>query len=92
MLNKVCMFSLFVLNMKFDQINGPIEPYLRSVIISLMFIKSSTRIQSKSTVKKVLSSVRGAKLAALLLNEITQFLECNVCYNLIYKYILLNLL
>lgn len=65
--------------MKFDQINGPIEPYLRSIIISLIYIKSSARIQSKSNVKHVLSSVRGAKLAVSLLNEITQFLECNVC-------------
>lgn len=65
--------------MKFDQISGPIEPYLRSIIISLMFIKSSVRMQSKSNVKKVLSSVKDAKLAASLLNETSQFLECNVC-------------
>lgn len=65
--------------MKFDQIR-PVEPYLRSIIISLMFIKSSVRIQSKSNVKKVLSSVRDAKLAASLLSETSQFLECNVCY------------
>lgn len=82
-LNKICMFSLLVLKMKFDEIIGPIEPYLKSIIISLLYIKSLTRIQSKSNVQKVVSSIGGAKLATSLLNETTHFLECNVCNNFI---------
>lgn len=73
------MFSLLVLHMKFDQINGPIEPYLRSIIMSLLLVKSSIRIQCKTNVlNAVASSPGGSKLAASLLNETTQFLECNV--------------
>lgn len=72
------MFSLLVLNMKFDQINGPIEPYLRSIIVSLLSIKSATRIQCKINVLKAVSSPGGSKLATSLLNETTHFLECHV--------------
>lgn len=64
--------------MKIDQINGSIEPYLRSVIVSLLSIKSSTRIQTKINVLKAVSAPGGSKLAASLLNETTQFLEFNV--------------
>lgn len=76
-LNKICMFSLLVLDMKYDQINGPIEPYLRSIIVSLLLIKSSVRIQSKKNVLNAVSLPGGSKLAASLLNATTQFLECN---------------
>lgn len=77
------MFSLLVLNMKFDQINGPIEPFLRSIIVSLLSMKTSTRIQCKTNVLKAITSPGGCKLAASLLNEITQFLESNVLNYLI---------
>lgn len=66
--------------MKFNEINGPIEPYLRSIVVSLLSIKSSTRIQTKTNVLKTISSPEGTKLAALLLNEITYFLEHNVSF------------
>lgn len=72
------MFSLLVLHMKFDQINGPVEPYLRSIIMSLLLIKSFIRIQCKTNVLNAVASPGGSKLAASLLNETTQFLECNV--------------
>jgi len=72
------MFSLLVLKMNFDQINGPIQPYLRSIIVSLLFIKSSTRIQCKTNVLNAISSFGGSKLAISLLNETTNFLEYNV--------------
>lgn len=72
------MFSLLVLDMKYDQINGPIEPYLKSIIVSLLSVKSSVRVQSKSNVLKAVSLPGGSKLAALLLNAASQFLECNV--------------
>lgn len=74
------MFSLLVLDMKYDQINGPIEPYLRSIIVSLLLIKSSVRIQSKKNVLHAVSLPGGSKLAASLLNATTEFLECNVYY------------
>lgn len=77
-LNKICMFSLLVLNMKSDQIIGPVGPYLRSIIVSLLSIKSSIRKECKTNVLKAVSSSNGSKLAALLLNETTLFLECNV--------------
>jgi len=64
--------------MKYDQINGPIEPYLRSIIVSLLSVKSSVRVQSKTNVLKAVSLTGGSKLAALLLNAASQFLECNV--------------
>lgn len=76
------MFSLLVFNMKFNQINGPIEPYSRSIIVSLLSIKSSIRIETKMNVLKTISLPGGTKLAALLLNEITNFLEYKVCNNL----------
>jgi len=79
-LNKICKFSLLVLDMKYEQINGPIEPYLRSIIVSLLLIKSSVRIQSKNNVLNAVSLPGGSKLAASLLNATTQFLECNVYY------------
>lgn len=72
------MVSLFVLNMKLNQINGPIEPYLKSIIMSLLLIKSSIRIQCKKNVLNALLAPGGSKLAALLLNETSNFLECNV--------------
>lgn len=78
------MFSLLVLNMKPDQINGPIEPFLRSIVVSLLSIKSSTRIQCKTNVYKAVTSPGGSKLAASLLNEITIFLESNVFNYLIF--------
>lgn len=74
------MFSLLVLKMKYNQINGPIEPYLKSVIVSLLSIKSSIRIETKTNVLKAISLPGGSKLAASLLNETTRFLESNV-YN-----------
>lgn len=77
-LNKICMFSLLVLNMKFDQINGSVEPYLRSIIVSLLSIKSPVRKECKTNVLKAVSSNYNSKLATSLLNEITNFLECNV--------------
>lgn len=77
-LNKICMFSLLVLKMKFDQINGPVEPYLKSIIMSLLCIKSSVRTETKKSVLKAVSLPGGYKLAALLLNETTQFMESNV--------------
>jgi len=64
--------------MKFNQINGPIEPYLKSIIMSLLLIKSSTRIQCKKNVLNALLASGGSKLAALLLNETSNFLEYNV--------------
>lgn len=64
--------------MKFDQIIGPVELYLRSIIVSLLTIKSSIRIQSKVHVLQAVSSPGGSKLAASLLSETTCFLECNV--------------
>jgi len=74
------MFSLLVLDMKYDQINGSMEPYLRSIIVSLLLIKSSVRIQSKKNVLNAVSLPGGSKLAASLLNATTKFLECNVYY------------
>jgi hypothetical protein len=71
--------------MKFDQINGPIEPFLRSIIVSLLSIKSSMRIQCKKNVLKALTLPGGSKLTASLLNEITHFLESNVFNYLINK-------
>lgn len=70
--------------MKFDQIIGPIEPYLRSIIVSLLSMKSSTRIQCKTNVSKAVSSPGGSKLAVLLLNETTYFLESNVFHSFYY--------
>lgn len=70
--------------MKFDQIIGPIEPYLRSIIVSLLSMKSSIRIQCKTNVLKAVSSPGGSKLAVLLLNETTYFLESNVLHFLLY--------
>lgn len=81
-LNKICMFSLLVLDLKYDQINGPIDPYLRSIIVSLLSIKSSVRMHSKTNVLKAVSLPGGSKLAAALLNATTQFLESNVYNNL----------
>lgn len=75
------MFSLLVLNMKLNQIQGSIQPYLRSIIVSLLFIKSSTRIQCKSNVSNAVSLPGGSTLAASLLNETTHFLESNVFKN-----------
>lgn len=72
------MFSLLVLNMKLNQINGPVEPYLKSIIMSLLLIKSSIRMQCKKNVLNAISSTEGSKLAASLLNETTDFLESNV--------------
>lgn len=80
------MFSLLVFNMKFNAINGPIEPYLRSIIVSLLSIKSSIRIQTKINVLKTTSSPGGTKLASLLLNEITLFLEYKVNNNYLIIY------
>lgn len=77
------MFSLLLLNMKFDQINGSIDPYLRSIVLSLLCMKSSTRIQSKTNVLKAVSTPGGSKLAVLLLNETTNVLESNVLKNFI---------
>jgi len=77
------VFSLLVLNMKYDQINGTIEPYLRSIIVSLLSVKSSVRVQSKTCVLKAVSLPGGSKLAVLLLNAASQFLECNV-YNYLF--------
>lgn len=77
------MFSLLVLDMKYDQISGPIEPYLRSIIVSLLTIKSSVRLQSKANVLKAVSLPGGSKLAASLLKATSQFLDCNV-YNFLF--------
>lgn len=87
MLNKICMFSLLVLDMKYDQINGPIEPYFKSIIVSLLSIKSSVRIHSKTNVLKAVSLPGGSKLAASLLNATSQFLESNVYTYLFHLYV-----
>ncbi|VVC28179.1 Hypothetical protein CINCED_3A005946 [Cinara cedri] len=91
-LNKICMFSLLVLKMKYNQINGPVEPYLKSVIVSLLSIKSSIRIETKANVLKAISLPGGSKLAASLLNETTNFMESNNDLEIIPKHLVETIL
>ncbi|XP_050533442.1 eIF-2-alpha kinase activator GCN1 isoform X2 [Daktulosphaira vitifoliae] len=86
-LNKICTFSLLVLNMHFDKINGPIELYLRSIVFSLLTMKSSIRAETKRNVTSIVLSPGGSKIAASLLIEIMNFLQNNIDIIITPKYL-----
>ncbi|XP_050428073.1 eIF-2-alpha kinase activator GCN1 isoform X2 [Adelges cooleyi] len=76
-MNKICMFSLLVLDMHVDKINGSVELYYKSIVLSLLSIKSTLRIETKKNVAKAVSSPGGSKLAASLLVETINVLQNN---------------